>query len=67
MTQTLPKGLAGVVIDTTKISSTKNAHLTYAATQLKNCNTRHLKKWSSCCGIPGYQNQMNWRLFANNS
>ncbi|GAA3605313.1 citrate synthase [Secundilactobacillus similis DSM 23365 = JCM 2765] len=30
MTQTLPKGLAGVVIDTTKISSTKNAHLTYA-------------------------------------
>ncbi len=32
----VPKGLAGVVITETKISSTKDSKLTFAATPLKN-------------------------------
>lgn len=31
----LPKGLAGVVVDQTKVSSTKNAVLTYAGYPIK--------------------------------
>lgn len=47
---TLPKGLAGVVVDQTKISSTKNAILTYAATGSKTWPVHRLKKSSTSCG-----------------
>ncbi len=59
-----PRGLAGVVVDQTKISSTAGgAHLTYAGYPIEELHMLHLKRWSFYYGTRACQAKMKSQFF----